>query len=79
MLQRLTVLVELDLSHNALDVEDVCRCFESLASIRSLSVVSFVRRMQSLALQLRIDLRAQFIIDAAMCRRVTPAAHAPTW
>ncbi len=53
MLQSLTMLVEVDLSHNALDVEEVCRCFESLASIRSLAVVSFVRRMQSLAPQLR--------------------------
>ena len=78
MLQRLTVLVEVDLSHNALDVEDVCQCFESLASIRSLAVVSFVRRMQSLAPQLRVCLRAQLTIDAAMCRTATPAASAPT-
>ncbi len=79
MLQRLTVLVEVDLSHNALDVEDVCRCFESLASIRSLAVVSFVRRMQSLAPQLRVCLRAQLTIDASLCRTATPAARAPTW
>ena len=78
MLQRLTVLVEVDLSHNALDVEDVCQCFQSLASIRSLAIVSFVRRMQSLAPQLRVCLRAQLTIDAAMCRTATPAALAPT-
>ena len=78
MLQRLTVLIEVDLSHNALDVEDVCQCFESLASIRSLAVVSFVRRMQSLAPQLRVCLRAQLTIDAAMCRTATPVARAPT-
>ena len=78
MLQRLTVLIEIDLSHNALDVEDVCRCFQSLASIRSLAIVSFVRRMQSLAPQLRVCLRAQLTIDAAMCRTATPAARAPT-
>ena len=78
MLQRLTVLIEIDLSHNALDVEDVCQCFQSLASIRSLAVVSFVRRMQSLAPQLRVCLRAQLTIDAAMCRTATPAARAPT-
>jgi len=79
MLQRLTVLIEVDLSHNALDVEDVCQCFQSLASIRSLADVSFVRRMQSLAPQLRVCLRAQLTIDAAMCRTATPAARAPTW
>ena len=78
MLQSLTMLVEVDLSHNALDVEDVCQCFQSLASIRSLAVVSFVRRMQSLAPQLRVCLRAQLTIDAAMCRTATPAARAPT-
>ena len=78
MLQRLTVLIEIDLSHNALDVEDVCRCFQSLASIRSLAIVSFVRRMQSLAPQLRVCLRAQLTIDAAMCRTATPVARAPT-
>ena len=78
MLQRLPVLVEVDLSHNALDVEDVCQCFQSLASIRSLAIVSFVRRMQSLAPQLRACLRAQLTIDAAMCRTATPAASAPT-
>ena len=79
MLQRLTVLVEVDLSHNALDVEDVCQCFQSLASIRSLAVVLFVRRMRSLAPQLRVCLRAQVTIDAAMCRTATPAARAQTW
>ena len=78
MLQRLPVLIEVDLSHNALDVEDVCQCFQSLASIRSLAIVSFVRRMQSLAPQLRVCLRAQLTIDAAMCRTATPAASAPT-
>ena len=78
MLQRLTVLIEVDLSHNALDVEDVCQCFQSLASIRSLAIVSFVRRMQLLAPQLRVCLRAQLTIDVAMCRTATPVARAPT-
>jgi hypothetical protein len=42
-LQRVTMLVEVDMSRNALSIDDVCQCFAMLASIASIAVVSFVR------------------------------------
>ena len=43
LLQKFPILVDVDLSHNALSIDDVCQCFASLAAIRSLARVSFVR------------------------------------
>jgi hypothetical protein len=43
LLQNFPMLVDVDMSHNALSIDDVCQCFASLAAIRSLARVSFVR------------------------------------
>lgn len=43
LLQKFLVLIDVDMSHNALSIEDVCKCFASLAAIRSVARVSFVR------------------------------------
>ena len=49
LLQKFTSLVEVDMSHNALVIDDVCQCFASFAAIRSLARVSFVRPIHHLS------------------------------